>query len=114
VPCNNKIIKNYFNSIKKEYIMQKSILSFSFAIGLTFLGFSQAAFADRLTTTRTGPNGNTQVTTRTPGNNQQTTTRTGPNGNTQVTTRTSGNGQLTTTRTGPNGNSQVTTRTVAK
>jgi hypothetical protein len=45
--------------------MRKSILSFSFAIGLVFLEFSQAALAGQQTTTRTGPNGNSQTTTRT-------------------------------------------------
>jgi hypothetical protein len=97
--------------LKQEYIMRKLVLSLSFAMGLAILGWSQGAVAGQQTTTRTGPNGNSQVTTRIAGNGQQTTTRTGPNGNSQVTTRTAGNGQQTTTRTGPNGNSQVTTRT---
>jgi hypothetical protein len=75
--------------------MQKSIFNLvlailpwiGFANGLATLGFTQTAFAQQ-TTTRTGPNGNSQVTTRTAGNGQETTTRTGPNGNSQVTTRT--------------------------
>ena len=70
--------------------MRKSIFSLSFALGLAFLGFSQAAFAGEQTTTRTGPNGNSATTTRTWGNGQQTTTRTGPNGNSTTTTRTVG------------------------
>ena len=68
--------------------MQKSILSFSCAIGLAILGFSQPTLAGQQTTTRTGPDGNSQVTTRTFEDGQQTTTRTGPDGNSQVTTRT--------------------------
>jgi uncharacterized protein (UPF0333 family) len=92
--------------------MQKSILSLSISIGLLVIGFSQTAFAQQ-TTTRTGPNGNSQVTNRTYGNGQQTTTRTGPKGNSQVTNRTYGNGQQTTTRTGPKGNSQVTNRSIS-
>jgi hypothetical protein len=67
--------------------MRKSILSFSFAIGLAMLGLSEAAFAQQ-TTVRTGSNGNSQITTRTAGNGQQTTIRTGPHGNSQTTTRT--------------------------
>jgi hypothetical protein len=94
--------------------MQKSILTFSLALSLACLGFGQTAIAGQQTTTRTGPNGNSQVTNRTFGNGQQTTTRTGPNDNSQVTNRTISNGQQTTIRTGPNGNSQVTTRTFAK
>ena len=47
--------------------MRKSIFSLSFALGLAFLGFSQAAFAGEQTTTRTGPNGNSTTTTRTVG-----------------------------------------------
>ena len=47
--------------------MRKSIFSLSFALGLAFLGFSQAAFAGEKTTTRTGPNGNSTTTTRTVG-----------------------------------------------
>jgi hypothetical protein len=90
--------------------MSKSILSLSVALGLTLLGFNQAAFAGQQTTTRTGPNGKTQITNRTYGNGQQTTTRTGPYGNTQTTNRTYGNGQQTTTRTGPYGNTQTTHR----
>jgi hypothetical protein len=93
--------------------MQKSILSLSFAIGLACFGFSQTALAGQQTT-RTGPNGNTQTTTRSAANGQQTTTRTGPYGNTQTTTRSAANGQQTTTRTGPNGNTQTTTRTIVK
>ena len=94
--------------------MRKSILSLSIALGLACFGFSQAAFAGQQTTTRTGPNGRSQVTNRTYGNGQQTTTRTGPNGNSQVTNRTYGNGQQTTTRTGPRGNTGTTTRTFGK
>jgi type IV secretory pathway VirB6-like protein len=97
-------------SIPKELIVKKSILSISFVLGLSLVSFSQASFAQQ-TTTRSGPNGNTQTTTRAAGNGQQTTTRTAPNGNTQTTTRTAGNGQQTTTRTGPSGNTQTTTRT---
>jgi hypothetical protein len=94
--------------------MQKSILSLSISIGLLVVGFSQTAFAQQ-TTTRTGPNGNSQVTNRTyNGNGQQTTTRTGPNGNTGVTNRTfTGTGQQTTTRTGPKGKTQTTNRSVS-
>jgi hypothetical protein len=91
--------------------MQSSILGLSLAFGVAIFSFSQAALAQQ-TTTRTGPNGNTQTTIRTLENGQQTTTRTGPNGNTQTTNRTSENGQQTTTRTGPNGNTQTTTRTL--
>ena len=47
--------------------MRKSILSLSFVVGLAFLGFSQAAFADEQTTTRTSPNGNSVNTTGTVG-----------------------------------------------
>lgn len=93
--------------------MRKSIFSLSLTIGLVFLGFNQAALAGQQTT-RTGPNGNSQVTNRSAGNGQQTTSRTGPNGNSQVTNRNAGNGQQTTTRTEPNGNSQVTNRTYNK
>lgn len=67
--------------------MQKSILCFSLSLGLSILGLNSAAFAQQ-TTTRTGPNGNTQTTNRSWGNGQQTTTRTSPNGNTQTTNRT--------------------------
>jgi len=67
--------------------MRKSILSFSFAIGLALLGLSDAASAQQ-TTVRTGSNGNSQTTTRSAANGQQTTVRTGPNGNSQTTTRT--------------------------
>lgn len=102
---------DWFNVSTKEYIMRKSILSFSCALGLALLGMGSAAFAQQ-TTTRTGPNGNSQTTTRTAGNGQQTTTRTGSNGNSQTTTRTAGDGQQTTTRTGSNGRSQTTIRTV--
>jgi hypothetical protein len=91
--------------------MHKSILSFSFALGLAFFTLNGAAFAQQ-TTVRTGPNGNSQTTNRTWGNGQQTTTRTSPNGNSQTTNRTWGNGQQTTTRTGYRGNSQTTTRTI--
>ena len=66
--------------------MQKSILNLTLAIGLV-IGFAQTAFAGELTTTRTGPNGNSQVTKRTYNNGQLTTTRNGPNGNSQVTIR---------------------------
>jgi hypothetical protein len=90
--------------------MRKTIISLSI-LGFTVLGLGQAAFAGQQTTTRTGPNGNTQTTNRTYGNGQQTTTRTGSNGNTQTTKRTYGNGQQTTTRTGPNGKTQTTNRT---
>jgi hypothetical protein len=93
--------------------MRKSIFSISFVTGLAFLGFSQAAFAGQQTI-RTGPYGNSQVTTRTAGNGQQTTTRTGPYGRSQVTNRTYSNGQQTTTRTGPYGRSQVTNRTFSR
>jgi hypothetical protein len=92
--------------------MQKSILNLTLAIGLLTLGFTETALADRLTTTRTGPNGNTLTTNRSYDNGQLTTTRTGPNGNTLTTNRRYGNGQLTTTRTGPNGNKQVTNRSI--
>jgi hypothetical protein len=77
-----------FQLSKKEYIMQKSILSASLAIGLAFLGFSQAALAGQQNTVRTGPNGQSQITTRSVGNGQQTTVRTGPNGKSQTTIRT--------------------------
>jgi uncharacterized protein (UPF0333 family) len=97
----------------RSQIMRKSILNLSLALGFVVLGFGQAAFAGQQTTTRTGPNGNSQVTNRTYGNGQQTTTRTGPNGKAQVTNRTYGNGQQTTTRTGPNGNVQTTKRTIS-
>jgi hypothetical protein len=100
-------------STQKESIVKKSILSVSFALGLSLFGLSQASFAQQ-TTTRTGPNGNTQTTTRAVSNGQQTTTRTGPYGNTQTTTRTVSNGQQTTTRSGPYGNTQTTTRTWRK
>lgn len=90
--------------------MKKSILGISCVLGLSLVSLSQASFAQQ-TTTRTGPNGNTQTTTRAVGNGQQTTTRTGPQGNTQTTTRTAGNGQQSTTRTGPQGNTQTITRT---
>ncbi len=66
--------------------MQKSIFGLSLAIGLTVLSLGQTAFAEQVTT-RTGPYGNTQTTTRSAGNGQETTTRTGPKGNTQTTTR---------------------------
>ena len=49
--------------------MKKSILSFSFALGLALLGLSGTAFAQQ-TTTRTGPSGNSQTTTRTAGDGQ--------------------------------------------
>jgi hypothetical protein len=90
--------------------MRKTIFSLSI-VGLVVLSLGQVAFAGQQTTTRTGPNGNTQTTNRLFGNGQQTTTRTGPNGNTQTTNRTYGNGQQTTIRTGPNGNVQTTNRT---
>ena len=98
----------------KEYLMQKAILCLSLGLGLTFLGFTQAAFANgHRTTVRTGPNGNTQTTERTWDDGEQTTTRTGSNGNSQTTTRTVDveewdeidDGEFNTTRTGPNGNS---------
>jgi hypothetical protein len=89
--------------------MQKSIFSFTLIIGLVALGFSHTAFAGQKTT-RTGSNGNSQVTNRSYGNGQQTTTRTGPNGKTQTTNRSYGNGQQTTTRTGLNGKTQTTNR----
>ena len=66
--------------------MQKSILCLSLSLGLSLLGLNSTAFAQQ-TTTRTGPNGNTQTTNRTWGNGQQSTTRTGPNGNSQTTIR---------------------------
>jgi hypothetical protein len=91
--------------------MQKSIVSFTLIIGLVALGCSQAAFAGQKTT-RTGPKGNSETTTRTVGNGQQTTTRTGPKGNSEVTNRSYGNGQQTTTRTGSNGKTQTTNRSV--
>jgi hypothetical protein len=67
--------------------MKNSILNLTLAIGLLTLGFVQTAFAGEQTTTRTGPNGNTQTTNRTYGNGQQNTTRTGLKGNSQVTNR---------------------------
>lgn len=67
--------------------MKKLTLGLSLFLGLMSIGISQASFAGQ-TTTRTGPNGNTQTTNRTAGNGQQTTTRTGPNGKTQQTIRT--------------------------
>jgi hypothetical protein len=67
--------------------MHKSILSFSFALGLAFFSINGAAFAQQ-TIIRTSPNGNSQTTNRTWGNGQQTTTRTGYRGNSQTTTRT--------------------------
>jgi invasion protein IalB len=92
----------------------KSAVAFSVTVSLIALA-SPAALAQQ-TTTRTGPNGRSQVTTRsfqgTRESGQQTTTRTGPSGGTQTTTRTYGNGQQTTTRIAPNGRSQTTTRTV--
>lgn len=68
--------------------MKKSILSFSCAIGLSILGFSQPAFGGRKTISRTGPNGNSQETIRTFDDGLQATNHTGSNGNLQVTTRT--------------------------
>lgn len=44
--------------------MYKSILSFSFPLGLAFFTLNGAVFAQQ-TTVRTGPNGNSQITTRT-------------------------------------------------
>jgi hypothetical protein len=85
--------------------MKNSILNLTLAIGLLTLGFTQTAFASEQTTTRTGPNGNSQTTTRSAVPGEQTTTRTGPNGNSQTTTRSAVPGEQTTTRTGPNGNS---------
>ena len=70
--------------------MRKSIFSLSFALGLAFLGFSQAAFAGEQTTTRTDPYGNSVNTIRTGGNGQLNTTRTGPYGNSVNTIRTVG------------------------
>ena len=67
--------------------MRKSILSFSCALGLALLGMGGSAFA-QLTTTRTGPNGNTHTTSTTASDGQVTTTRTGPNGRSQTTTHT--------------------------
>ena len=67
--------------------MRKSILSFSCALGLALLGMGGSAFA-QVTTTRTGPNGNTQTTSTTASDGQVTTTRTGPNGRSQTTTHT--------------------------
>ena len=64
--------------------MQKSIVSFSCAIGLAIVGFSQPTLAGQRTTTRTGPYGNSSVTTRTYGHGQKTTTRTGSYGNSSV------------------------------
>ncbi len=92
--------------------MQKSILNLTLSIGLLTLGFAQTAFAGQLTTTRTGPLGNTLTTNRSYGNGQQTTTRTGPLGNTQTTNRRYSNGQLNTTRTGPLGNTLKTNRSI--
>jgi hypothetical protein len=94
--------------------MQKSILNLTLSIGLLTLGFAQTAFAGEQTTTRTGPNGNSQTTTRSVEPGQQNTTRTGPKGNTQTTNRSYGNGQQNTTRTGPKGNTQTTNRSVNK
>jgi hypothetical protein len=94
--------------------MKNSIFNLTLAIGLLTLGFTQIAFACEQTTTRTGPNGNSQTTTRSVEPGQQTTTRTGSNGNSQTTTRSAVPGEQTTTRTGPNGNSQTTTRSVNK
>lgn len=72
--------------------MQRSIFGLVLACGFSLatlgqLAFSQAAFAGQQTV-RTGPQGRSQVTTRTAGNGQQQTVRTGPNGNSQTTTRT--------------------------
>jgi hypothetical protein len=92
--------------------MQKSIFAAFLPIAIVVFGFNSSAFAGQQITTRTGPNGRQQVTSRTVGNGQQTTTRTGPSGRQQVTSRTVGNGQQTTIRTGPNGRQQTTTRTV--
>ena len=91
--------------------MRNSILSFSCALGLALLGMGGSAFA-QLTTTRTGPNGNTHTTSTTASDGQVTTTHTSPNGNTHTTSTTASDGQVTTTRTGPNGRSQTTTHTV--
>ena len=67
--------------------MRKSILSFSCALGLALLGMGVSAFA-QVTTTLTGPNGNTHTTSTTASDGQVTTTRTGPNGRSQTTTHT--------------------------
>ncbi|WP_373539427.1 hypothetical protein [Chamaesiphon sp.] len=92
--------------------MQKSIFNLSLVIGLVTLGFTPTAFAGQ-TTTRTGSQGNSQVTNRGYSNGTQTTTRTGPQGKTQVTNRGYGNGTQTTTRTGPQGKTQTTNRSVS-
>jgi hypothetical protein len=68
--------------------MQKSIFAALLPIAVVVFGFNSSAFAGQQTTTRTGPNGRQQVTTRTVGNGQQTTIRTGSNGRQQTTTRT--------------------------
>jgi hypothetical protein len=67
--------------------MRQSILGVSLALGLVLSTLSSAAFAGQQTV-RTGPRGNSQVTTRTGGGGQQQTVRTGPRGNSQTTTRT--------------------------
>ncbi|NJK33456.1 MAG: hypothetical protein HC919_00005 [Oscillatoriales cyanobacterium SM2_2_1] len=65
---------------------------------VAFLSPSAIALAQQ-TTTRTGPNGNSQTTNRSVNGNTQTTTRTGSNGNTQTTNRTVDGNTQTTTRT---------------
>jgi hypothetical protein len=112
VLCNNSNVNLiHHHNYNEEFIMPKSIISFTLIVGLAALGFSQAAFAGQKTT-RTGPKGNSEVTNRSYGNGQQNTTRTSPKGNSEATNRSYGNGQETTIRTGPKGKTQTTNRSV--